>query len=307
MLIHHQKITNMESLVGEHPHYIDGHEITRICGGKPSEQRKSGWHLAGILRAMAITLDIVDYESNGDGWEDWGEIEEVPTGPKTLDQIQALLAGANGDVVIDNLLGDYKVLIPDQLAQLNVVKRFQWSLEVFKGFQWEEWIVKRIPSISGTIWRPNQYPIPISGSDQVVWSSPDGVSPEVKWLDGVKVDNGLGKLVIPNSPNYGRIVTCGEEFKCTKKSSRKPIEKEWLWLNQIMGYAQPDCLDTMFFRLHVQYTNGRYEKARLGEAEYWCYWIELNPYELSSMWKRVETYVKNSERERLKKANSFIR
>lgn len=304
MLIHQQQITDYEQLVGEHPYYIDGHEITRICGGKPSEKRKSGWHLAGILRKIAIELKIVDYEDNGDGWEDWGEIEEIPTGPKTLNQIQALLAGANGDIVVDNLLGDFEKITPLAMELLQPKNTFKWTPEVFKGFQWEEWYVKRIPSISGTIWRPNQYPISVEGTDHVVWASPDGVSSEVKWLEGVKVDNGLGKLVIPDSPNRGRIVTCGEEFKCTKKSSRKPITKEWLWFNQIMGYAQPECLDTNFFRLHVQYTNGRYEKHRLGEAEYWCYWVELSPFDLQAMWQRVETYVKNSSRIT---AKNFIR
>ena len=293
MLIHHQKITDMESLVGEHPSFIDGHDIIRAVGGKPAETRTSGFHLAGVLRKMAIDLGIVDYEDSGDGWEDWGEIEEIPTGPKTLNQINQLLAAANGDLVTASKLTS---LLPSEPSP---VKKFQWSMEVFKGFQWEEWIVKRIPSISGTIWRPVEAAISVPGSKHVVLATPDGVSEQVRWLEGVQVDNGLGKLITPKSPNYGRIVTCGEEFKCTKKSSRKPIEKEWLWLNQIMGYAQPDCLDTLFFRLHVQYTNGRYEKFKLGEGEYWCYWIELTPYDVQSAWNRVTTYIKDSKRKAL--------
>ncbi len=296
MLIHSEHVTDIASLVGEHPLFIDGADINGF--GEPV--RHSGWHLSGILRGIAIEIGEVNYEPNGDGWESRGDEEsEIEEFPHTQKEAQEILERARKQNKLAGALlatADSNKTLYDSgdLANTNIVKpsnpiSFEWNLSMLMGFAWEEYIVKRVPG-GGTIWRPNQYDIPVPGTNHKVWCSPDGLTDRVVWLEGVEID-AITKAP-PKSPNRGRIIpVVGEEFKCTKKSRRKPIQKQWMWMNQIRGYAQPDCLDTLFFRLHVCYVNGAYEKGRLGEWEYWRYWIELTPYELQSMWQMVTNYV----------------
>lgn len=296
MLIHHEHVTDIASLIGEHPLFVDGATIN----GHGEPTRHSGWHLSGILRKIAIDIGEVDYEHNGDGWETNNsneelEVEEFPHTQQEARQIldraryenrlaQALLATAdNASAYFDS----------GELATKPIVKSpaisFDYNMAMLLGFAWEEYIVKRVPG-GGTIWRPFQYDIPVPGTNHKVWCSPDGVTDNVVWLEGVEIDAVTKQP--PKSPHKGkRIITVGEEFKSTKKSRRKPIQKQWMWMNQIRGYAQPACLDTLFFRLHVCYLNGAYEKGRLGTTEYWRYWIELTPYELQTMWQMVTNYV----------------
>lgn len=264
MLIHSQLVTDLEEVLYEHPNFIDGHDIGDTGNKHSKSGRYSGWHVSGILRNIAVGQGIVDYENNSDGWE---HHEEAPD-----DNIDTAQLRTN-TIVVRN--------------------KFQLRLNMLMGFQWEEYMVKRVSSVSGTIWRPGQYTIPVlagKAKEHLVWASPDGYTNEVEWLKGVKIIEN-GQSITPKSPNIGRVVTCGEEFKSTHKSSRQPISAQWMWLKQIQAYAQPDCLDVLFFRIHVLHVNGRYEKSKLGDPEYWCHWVELTPMELRSMWKMVEGYV----------------
>lgn len=323
MLIHHELVTDFNSLLPEHPSYVDGHALaeedsfrsdadtvgtvgTVDSASRSDAQpvRKSGWHLSGILRNIAIQLGIVDYESDGDGWEQHDDEDTL------TDSIIELFDRKQKDQLLTDVLSMVTGvmfpigLTPKQLqsqvqTQTKPVKSFQLNLKMLMGFMWEEWAVKRVPSISGTMWRPGQWAIPVLGgkkASRYVWASPDGYTQQTKWLDGVKVMTGAGRLVTPKSDYTGQVVSCGEEFKFTQKSARKPIEKQWLWHRQMMGYAQPECLDVKFFRLHVLYGNGVYEKARLGEPQYWRYWIEYTDWELQQMWSVVEQYVSESGR-----------
>lgn len=300
MLIHHEHVTDIASLVGEHPLFVDGATIN----GQGDPTRHSGWHLSGIIRKIAIDIGEVNYESSGDGWESYNNEIEVEEFPHTQEEAIKVMERARKDnklaqallATADTYSNTYdsgelatKPFVKPPASQASPVSAFEYNMSMLLGFAWEEYIVKRVPG-GGTIWRPSQYDIPVPGTNHKVWCSPDAVTDNVIWLEGVEID-AVTKQPPKSAYKGKRIITVGEEFKSTKKSRRKPIQKQWLWMNQIRGYAQPACLDTLFFRLHVCYLNGAYEKGRLGDIEYWRYWIELTPYELQTMWQMVTNYV----------------
>jgi len=253
VLIHSQLVTDLEEVLYEHPNFIDGHDIGDRGNKHSKSGRYSGWHVSGVLRNIAIKMGIVDYENNSDGWEHHEEAPDDGIDPALVRELKNIVSG---------------LVIPQKSLTPTPPSLFQWRLNMLMGFAWEEYMVKRIPSVSGTIWRPGQCTIPTLGKtskEYLVWASPDGYTNEVEWLKGVKIIEN-GQSITPKSPNIGRVVTCGEEFKSTHKSSRQPISAQWMWLKQIQAYAQPDCLDVLFFRIHVLHVNGRYEKSKLGET-----------------------------------------
>ncbi len=60
-------------------------------------------------------------------------------------------------------------------------------------------------------------------------------------LDGVLVEDNLVKV---------------DEFKCTWKSMKNPIENQWLWITQLLSYCH--ALDTPYAVLRVLWVNGDY-------------------------------------------------
>jgi hypothetical protein len=151
--------------------------------------------------------------------------------------------------------------------------------KMFAGLAIEQYLVRRIPSISGTVWQPGESVIEGwekgSGEGCSVYMNPDGWSPEVRW-------EGVGKW-------RGKSVAVLEEFKCTWKSSKREVRDEWMWLHQCGVYSVG--MGTRWNRLWVFHVNGGYEKGVVGETVLRCHWIEWEEWELERMWEMVRKWV----------------
>lgn len=264
MRIFTQTFSDCGFLLDLSPDFIDGARLEQ----RTERQRKTGWHLAATLREIGIEARLLDnevYKSLGKGgWEDnfTGEGEE------SMEETEKIL-----------------------------------PLRMVLGFMWEEFVVQRLNGKSqfpSVIYRPGQFALDIGG--EKIWCSPDGFSPQVKWLDGVRVEDKRGwmgkRTKLPESKYYGDIVPVVEEFKFTWKGAGKDIRKEWLWLNQVAGYCQPEALDTRFARIHVCYVNGFYEKTVVGSPLYVCYWVEFEDEDLQAVRRMLEEHLKVWKRKR---------
>jgi hypothetical protein len=117
------------------------------------------------------------------------------------------------------------------------------------GMAWEDWYG---PQIAGADYHPGEYSLDgVIGSPDCVYYGADG----------------------------GVIV---HEIKCTWKSSRKPIEGEWLWMRQVQGYCR--MVGTNYACLHVYHVMGDYRGSgpllRLHS-------LEFTDEELETTWQLV--------------------
>lgn len=120
-----------------------------------------------------------------------------------------------------------------------------------------------------------------------------GLYPDMVWqpgeleLDGVS-GNRDGYSFIEE---YRRPFFVVDEFKFTQKSARRPIESEWMWLQQVRGYCkmQEEATgeESRWARLHVCYVNGEYEWVRGGEPKYMRYLVEFERREIDATWNQI--------------------
>ena len=127
----------------------------------------------------------------------------------------------------------------------------EMPLRMALGMAWENWVVGLYPDM---IWQPGEFE-----RDQV-YGTPDGIT-----LTG---DTGNGVAL--------------EEFKCTWKSSRKPLLDQWMWMQQGSGYC--NMLDTDRVTYNVLYVNGDYRDSG---PQYIRSLVEFSSHDLRRNWDMV--------------------
>ena len=135
------------------------------------------------------------------------------------------------------------------------------------GMAWEQWIVAHVArSWPGFIHQPGEF------ERDDIRGTPDGVSDEPDGTPAI------------------------HEFKFTYKSmsANKPIEGEWLWLAQVVGYAAlvsaTLCCPCTRAYLHVAYAMGDYSRGPNSGPKYKVYQIDMSVEEVERAWGE---YVKN--------------
>lgn len=152
------------------------------------------------------------------------------------------------------------------------------------GMAWEQWIVAHI--------RSAQQPWPTSRDG---WGTRGLVWPGFVHQPGeFERDNILGTPDgVSDEPDGTPAI---HEFKFTYKSmsANKPIEGEWLWLAQVVGYAAlvsaTLCCPCTRAYLHVAYAMGDYSRGPGSGPKYKVYQIGMSAEEVERAW---EEYVKN--------------
>lgn len=143
------------------------------------------------------------------------------------------------------------------------------------GLAWEEWLMQRIPSISGTHWQPGEMSVMAAGGNNL-YMTPDGYTESLLW------------------PGSGLKMFCVlEECKATWKSTKREIEREWYWLNQVKGYCH--ALGLRKARLWVLHLNGKYEKGVIGDPVQMCHWIEWDENDIDAYWRMVCGYIRDTK------------
>jgi len=135
------------------------------------------------------------------------------------------------------------------------------------GMAWEQWIVTH----AARFW-PDFVHQPGELVRDDIRGTPDGISQEPDGCPAV------------------------HEFKFTWKSmsANKPIEGEWLWLAQVVGYAAlvsaTLCCPCTRAYLHVAYAMGDYSRGPNSGPKYKVYQIDMSVEEVERAWGE---YVKN--------------
>lgn len=75
------------------------------------------------------------------------------------------------------------------------------------------------------------------------------------------------------------------EFKCTWRSSLRPIEDFWEWLTQIRAYCY--MLDVTEAEIHALFINGDYRESG---PEYKAWHLEFEPFELKENWSMLKMH-----------------
>ncbi len=143
------------------------------------------------------------------------------------------------------------------------------------GFSWEDWLSRQYPDL---IYHMGE--MHLDG----ISMSPDGVTVP-KPEDNFDWDLGSGII---------------EEFKATYKSSRKPIEDQWMWMCQIKAYCK--ALPTTCARLHVLHLCGDYDYNRPGmPPQYIVHAIQFTQKEIDANWNMLLTELEDWKRKGLVK------
>jgi|SRR5579863_560691 len=152
-----------------------------------------------------------------------------------------------------------RLLTPDddqteeEFFDFSQVKRIP-QLRMHLGIAWENYISQLLPQKPGhtLMFHPGElYLSDIAMSPDAIEFGPDG------------------QVII-------------HEFKCTWKSSRGIIDKQWMWLTQIKGYLK--AVGGNHARLHVFYVRGDYA-ASWPEATTWE--LEFSDRELDDNWEML--------------------
>lgn len=129
------------------------------------------------------------------------------------------------------------------------------------GMAWENWLVAHIARFwPGFMHQPGEF------ERDDIRGTPDGLSPEAD-----------GSLAV-------------HEIKFTYKSmsANKPIEEEWLWLAQVVGYAalvsHVLCCPVLKAYLHVAYAMGDYSRGEGSGPKYVVYAIDMSQEEVEMAW-----------------------
>lgn len=139
-----------------------------------------------------------------------------------------------------------------------VIDERDFPLVMAMGMAWEDWLSRQYPDMLYHIGE-----LSLDG----ISMSPDGVTVDME------MDPTLGMGIV-------------EEFKFTYKSSRKPIEEQWMWLAQVKAYCK--ALPTLCARLHVLHANGDYDYARPGlPPQYIVHSLQFTQRELDSNWNML--------------------
>jgi hypothetical protein len=141
------------------------------------------------------------------------------------------------------------------------------------GLAWEEWIHNQHPEIC---FHPGEIEL-------------DGISMSV---DGISYP-GDNERSIFGCDSAGAV----HEFKLTWKSSRKPIDEEWMWLTQLKAYCKGMTAVTKQDHstgfLHVFYVNGNYSRNPEdpdGRPRYKVWGLEFTKNELRENWAMITNH-----------------
>lgn len=140
------------------------------------------------------------------------------------------------------------------------------------GFAWEEFAASLYPEIC---WQPGEM------ERNGVYGTPDGISGFTpKKGDSPKL---IAREVARALKGENQIAI--EEFKFTRKKTRKGDEilDEWLWMQQLRSYC--GFYSSTLSRLHVAYINGDYKPL---EPKYMRYVILFTDAEIASTWAMID-------------------
>jgi hypothetical protein len=168
-----------------------------------------------------------------------------------------------------------------------VGSKVEWNWLMLVGFAWEHYMVRRIPSISGTTHQPGEIGAETGlvghsacgRSLGVLYGNPDGETEEVLWTPPGHVASGL-------------IVDCLEEFKLTKQSSRHEPQTHWKWHSQVKTYLymkskvhDKRCTHARLFANFVNDDYAGFGKGGSPDCYVACWWLEYDWEEIENNWK----------------------
>lgn len=173
----------------------------------------------------------------------------------------------------------------------------EWKWIMLLGFAWESYMVRRVPSESGTIWQPGEmgHKTGLVGKSKDgrdkgwLYGNVDGYSPEAVW-EGKQVE-GAAKA--------GLILPVLEEFKFTKKTSNKGPEHKahFGWRCQIKTYLKMLELEYggehRWARLWACFVNDDYKYGGGDGPEPYvaCWWFEFTQKEIDDNWRMLITWL----------------
>lgn len=171
--------------------------------------------------------------------------------------------------------------------------KVEWNWLMLMGFAWEHYMVRRIPSISGTTHQPGEIGCEtgLAGFSAcgrnlgVIYGNPDGETEEVLWKpEGHKAS--------------GLIVDCTEEFKLSKMSSRHRPETHWKFHTQVKTYlkmkSEEQGKQRTHARLYANFVNDDYAgfgKGGSPDCYVACWWIEYDWQEIEDNWKVLVSWL----------------